>query len=122
MAARLILRQDCSQPQAWPPHIVPAGHQGQGVWGANSDGPACGRRRSSHPSKMCRTESRTKEPNLEMLARGKIRYEAPRYMSINTAVEQLLEVEDRRKEGAFSGETLAIGIARLQADDQVWHT
>ena len=30
------------------------------------------------------------------------------------AVEQLLEVETRRKEGAYGPDTLAIGVARLQ--------
>lgn len=30
------------------------------------------------------------------------------------AVEQLLEVEDRRKEGAYGPSTMAIGVARLQ--------
>ncbi len=38
-----------------------------------------------------------KEPNLDMLARGKILYEPPRYMTINTALEQLLEVRGELK-------------------------
>lgn len=33
-----------------------------------------------------------------MLCRGKKEYELPRYMSINTAIEQLLEVEESRAE------------------------
>lgn len=36
--------------------------------------------------------SQVKEPNLEQLARGRTVYEPPRYMTINTALEQLLEV------------------------------
>ena len=39
-------------------------------------------------------------------------------MSINTAIEQLLEVEQARGEGAYSGSTLCVGIARLGADSQ----
>ncbi|KXZ46288.1 hypothetical protein GPECTOR_45g158 [Gonium pectorale] len=57
-----------------------------------------------------------KEPNLASLARGKIVYEPPRYMSINTAIEQLLEVEEARRGGALGPDSLAVGIARLQVD------
>ena len=45
-----------------------------------------------------------KEPSLECLARGKKVYEPPRFMSVNTAVEQLLEVEAKRGGGAASQE------------------
>lgn len=38
---------------------------------------------------------------------------------VKQALEQLLEVEARRKEGAYSPETLCIGISRLQSDDQM---
>lgn len=40
-------------------------------------------------------------------------YEPPRYMTVNTAIEQLLEVEASRKEGAYGEETMCVGIARL---------
>lgn len=33
---------------------------------------------------LCLLDIKVKEPNLEMLARGKTVYEPPRYMSINT--------------------------------------
>ncbi|MEW5302057.1 MAG: hypothetical protein WDW36_004867 [Sanguina aurantia] len=68
---------------------------------------------------LCLLDIKVKEPNLAALARGRTIYEPPRYMTINTALEQLLEVEARRKEGAYSPETLCIGISRLQADDQM---
>ncbi|KAG2487491.1 hypothetical protein HYH03_013910 [Edaphochlamys debaryana] len=67
---------------------------------------------------LCLLDIKVKEPNLAALARGRTVYEPPRYMSINTAVQQLLEVEEARGGGAFGPETLAVGIARLQADDQ----
>ncbi|XVF02919.1 hypothetical protein REPUB_Repub04eG0216200 [Reevesia pubescens] len=38
---------------------------------------------------------RVKEPTLESLCRGRKQYEPPRYMTINTAIEQLLEVEEK---------------------------
>jgi diphthine synthase len=39
-------------------------------------------------------------------------------MSINTALQQLLEVEQSRKEAAYSEDTLIIGMSRLGAPDQ----
>jgi diphthine synthase len=39
-------------------------------------------------------------------------------MSINTALEQLLEVERSRKEAAYSEDTLIVGMSRLGAPDQ----
>lgn len=59
-----------------------------------------------------------KEPSLESLARGKKVYEPARFMTVNTAVEQLLQVEASRKLGAFSTDSLAIGVARIGAPSQ----
>lgn len=67
---------------------------------------------------LCLLDIKVKEPNLEALCRGKKVYEPPRFMTINTALEQLLEIEDRRKEGVYSRETMCIGVARVGADDQ----
>lgn len=39
-------------------------------------------------------------------------------MTVNTAVEQLLEIEDLRKEGAYGADTLCVGVARLGSDSQ----
>jgi diphthine synthase len=39
-------------------------------------------------------------------------------MSINTALQQLLEVESTRQGGAYSPHTLAVGMSRLGAPDQ----
>ena len=44
---------------------------------------------------LCLLDIKVKEPTLESLARGKKVYEPARYMSIKTAIEQLLEVEDK---------------------------
>ena len=37
----------------------------------------------------------------------------PRFMTVNTAIEQLLEIEEDRKEGVISENSLAVGMARL---------
>ncbi|ONI32421.1 hypothetical protein PRUPE_1G367100 [Prunus persica] len=67
---------------------------------------------------LCLLDIRVKEPTLESLCRGRKQYEPPRYMSINTALEQLLEVEDNRGESAYDENTMCVGLARLGSEDQ----
>lgn len=68
---------------------------------------------------LCLLDIKVKEPTLESLARGKPVYEHPRYMTVNTCIERLLEIEGNRGEGAATGTTMAVGVARMGADDQV---
>ncbi|KAF2101452.1 diphthine synthase [Rhizodiscina lignyota] len=63
---------------------------------------------------------KVKEPNLDMLARGKIVYEQPRYMSVATCASQMLEVEEERKEAVYGPRSLAVGAARVGAKDQTF--
>lgn len=61
---------------------------------------------------------KVKEPNFESLARGKLVYEPPRFMTVGTCARQMLEVEEERvkdgaKGGVCGGEALAIGAARV---------
>jgi len=68
---------------------------------------------------LCLLDIKVKEPNLEYLCKtGKTRYDPPRYMSIRTAVEELLEIEDRRGEGVYSRDSLCVGLARVGCSDQ----
>lgn len=77
---------------------------------------AANRRAGLHT--LCLLDIKVKEPTLESLARGKPVYEPPRFMDIRTAVEQLLEVEAKRGEGAYGPETLCVGVARIGAASQ----
>ena len=44
-------------------------------------------------------------------------------MTVNTAIEQLLEIESLRNEGVVTKDSLAVGMARLgQSTQQVHHT
>lgn len=63
---------------------------------------------------------RTLERNgLSFDRRGNKIFEPPRYMSINTAVSQLLEVEETRNAGILTGDrTLAIAMSRVGSDEQ----
>ncbi|OJA15031.1 hypothetical protein AZE42_05239 [Rhizopogon vesiculosus] len=66
----------------------------------------------------CRYPSSCLYPSVSECAclklRGRKIYEPPRYMSILTAVNQLLEIESIRKEGVLDGDsTLAIALSRV---------
>ncbi len=52
------------------------------------------------------------------MARGRKIFEPPRYMSIRTACEQLLEIEEDQGSGFCTGDSLAVGLARVGADDE----
>ncbi|KAL9626055.1 MAG: hypothetical protein Q9164_007954, partial [Protoblastenia rupestris] len=61
---------------------------------------------------------KVKEQSLENLARGRKIYEPPRYMTVAQCAQQMLEIEDERKEGAYNENSLAVGVARVGAKDQ----
>uniref|UniRef100_A0A5B7C1T0 diphthine methyl ester synthase n=1 Tax=Davidia involucrata TaxID=16924 RepID=A0A5B7C1T0_DAVIN len=68
---------------------------------------------------LCLLDIRVKEPSLESLCRGRKQYEPPRFMTISNAIEQLLEVEQMRRESAYSEDTTCVGFARLGSEDQM---
>ncbi|KAK3424903.1 hypothetical protein EUGRSUZ_F01641 [Eucalyptus grandis] len=68
---------------------------------------------------LCLLDIRVKEPSLESLCRGKKVYEPPRYMTINTAIEQLLEVESLQGQDVYNEDTHCVGLARLGSEDQM---
>jgi len=61
---------------------------------------------------------KVKEQSLENLARGRKIFEPPRYTTVAQCASQMLEVEETRKEGVYTPESLAIGAARLGAAEQ----
>ncbi|OTA55971.1 Diphthine synthase [Hypoxylon sp. EC38] len=56
---------------------------------------------------------KVKEQSLENMARGRRIYEPPRYMTVGQCAQQMLEIEDEKKEGVYGPESLAIGAARV---------
>ncbi|KAJ5553773.1 Diphthine methyl ester synthase [Penicillium frequentans] len=61
---------------------------------------------------------KVKEQSMENLARGRRTYEPPRYMTVAQCAQQMLEVEEDRKEGICAPDRLAMGAARVGAPDQ----
>ncbi|KAL5056885.1 hypothetical protein RYX36_028489 [Vicia faba] len=68
---------------------------------------------------LCLLDIRVKEPTLESLCRGKKAYEPPRYMTINKAIEQLLEIAQAREDSAYTVDTECVGLARIGSEDQM---
>ncbi|OVA18586.1 hypothetical protein BVC80_1831g132 [Macleaya cordata] len=66
---------------------------------------------------LCLLDIRVKEPSLESLCRKQ--YEPPKYMTIGTAIEQLLEVELSRGQSAYNEDTTCVGFARLGSEDHM---
>ncbi|KAI0161921.1 Diphthine synthase [Hypoxylon sp. FL1284] len=56
---------------------------------------------------------KVKEQSLENMARGRKIYEPPRYMTVGQCAQQMLEIEDEKKETVYGPESLAIGAARV---------
>lgn len=67
---------------------------------------------------LCLLDIKVKEPDFEAMCRGRTVYLPPRFMTVNQAIEQLIEVEEKRGEGAYSKESLCVGMARLGQHDQ----
>ncbi|CCW65616.1 unnamed protein product [Phytomonas sp. EM1] len=63
---------------------------------------------------------KVKEMSDEDLARGRKVYQPPRYMTIKQAIEQVLEVEQKKNGGAIAadGSTFAVGLARIGSSSQ----
>ena len=62
---------------------------------------------------------KVKEPDLAAMARGRIEYEPPRFMTVAQCAAQLIETEEERQGGVCGKEALAVGVARVGAEDQM---
>ena len=68
---------------------------------------------------LCLLDIKVKEPDFEAMQRGKTVFLPPRFMSVNVSAEQLIEVEEELREGAYiPNKTLCVGLARLGQPDQ----
>lgn len=70
---------------------------------------------------LCLLDIKVKEPDFEAMKKGRTVFLPPRYMTVNTAAEQLMESEEKMREKAYDPErTLCVGLARLgQADQRI---
>lgn len=64
---------------------------------------------------------RVREISDENLIKGKKIFDPPRFMTVNVAIEEIVEAENGVKTGVFGDvwEAKAFGVARIGADDQI---
>lgn len=67
---------------------------------------------------LCLLDIKVKEPSLESLARGKKIFEPPRFMTVNQAVEQLLEMDRVLGKNSLDEGSMAVAVIRLGLADQ----
>ena len=67
---------------------------------------------------LCLLDIKVKEPTWESLARGKKEYLPPRYMTVNTAIEQLLEISKEKDVPILMDDTLVVAALRIGTEDQ----
>lgn len=61
-----------------------------------------------------------KEPDFEAMIKGRTTFLPPRFMSVSTAAEQLIEAEESHEEEAYHvKKTLCIGLARMGQETQL---
>jgi diphthine synthase len=69
---------------------------------------------------LCLLDIKVKEPNVEAARRGKVMYDPPRFMTVNQALEQLLECERISGQGVLDPDkTICVGLARVGREDQL---
>jgi diphthine methyl ester synthase len=61
---------------------------------------------------------KVKEQSVENMARGRRIFDPPRFMTVAQCARQMIETEIERNEGVYSPESLAVGAARIGAEDQ----
>ena len=65
--------------------------------------------------------SQVKEIDWNEMAKGRKVYEPPQYMTVNTAIKQILEIlpdKTQEERSLLNEKTLCVGVARLGTDEQ----
>lgn len=62
---------------------------------------------------------KVKEPSFENMARGKMIYEPPRFMTVAQAIEQMLEIEQERGDGVLSENAMGVACCRMGCPTQL---
>lgn len=67
---------------------------------------------------LCLLDIKVKEQSIENLMRGRKIYEPPRFMTVAQGLEQLVAIEQEKKQGIVAADSLVVGVARLGREDQ----
>eukprot|EP01134_Creolimax_fragrantissima_P005559 CFRG5559T1 len=75
------------------------------------------RKRGLHT--LCLLDIKVKEQTLENIMKRNNKFEPPRYMTVNQCIEQLMEVEENKGEGAYSWDTICVGLSKVGQPTQI---
>lgn len=67
---------------------------------------------------LCLLDIKVKEVSEENLFKGRMIYEPPRFMTVQEALQQLVEIEKDQKKGWCTQDSLAIGLMRVGSATQ----
>mmetsp|Transcript_14729 Transcript_14729/g.27289 ORF Transcript_14729/g.27289 Transcript_14729/m.27289 type:complete len:272 (-) Transcript_14729:27-842(-) len=67
---------------------------------------------------LCLLDIKVHEPNLEMMIKGKIVYDPPRFMTVNVACAQLKETEAHHGEGVIPQDLQCVAVVRVGSKSQ----
>ncbi|KNC49547.1 diphthine synthase [Thecamonas trahens ATCC 50062] len=68
---------------------------------------------------LCLLDIKMKEISDENLAKGRMIYDPPRFMTVNQCLSQFLEVEEKYGEGILTADTQVVALARVGQETQV---
>eukprot|EP00163_Fabomonas_tropica_P015178 TRINITY_DN2771_c0_g1_i5.p1 TRINITY_DN2771_c0_g1~~TRINITY_DN2771_c0_g1_i5.p1 ORF type:complete len:259 (+),score=53.43 TRINITY_DN2771_c0_g1_i5:25-777(+) len=88
------------------------------TWRPDSFYPKVAQNFASDLHTLCLLDIKMKEQSEENILKGRKIYEPPRFMSVNLAISQLLEIAEKQDQPSYNGDTKAIGFARVGADDE----
>ncbi|XP_033109327.1 diphthine methyl ester synthase-like [Anneissia japonica] len=71
---------------------------------------------------LCLLDIKVKEQSIENLMKGNKIFEPPRFMTVNQAASQLIEIIQKRRDAekdlAFTEDSICVGVARVGSDTQ----
>mmetsp|Transcript_20398 Transcript_20398/g.33776 ORF Transcript_20398/g.33776 Transcript_20398/m.33776 type:complete len:299 (+) Transcript_20398:12-908(+) len=91
----------------------------EGNWRPTSFYPKIQYNRAGGMHTLCLLDIKVKEPDFDAMMKGRTTFLPPRFMSVNTNCEQLIEAEEKVGEKCYDPEkTLCVGLARLGQETQ----
>lgn len=91
----------------------------EGEWRPTSFYPKILYNRKGGMHTLCLLDIKVKEPDFDAMRKGRTKFLPPRFMSVNTCCEQLIEAEETVQEDCYDPcKTLCVGLARLGQDTQ----
>lgn len=91
----------------------------EGEWRPTSFYPKIMYNRKGGMHTLCLLDIKVKEPDFEAMMKGRTTFLPPRFMSVNTCCEQLIEAEEKLGEKCYDpSTTLCVGLVRLGQPSQ----